>query len=121
MSSEDTNLDHENQYLIFSIHQELYAAPLMGVREVIEPIHIRPIPNTVDYFLGIINMRGEIIGVVDLRIRFGAICTDSPMKAMVIFESPVGPMAVVVDKIESVSTIDKTQIGCDHLLMGRSG
>ena len=115
--TEDTNdqtIQHEDdnkaKYLLFHVGKEVFGAPLMGVREVVEPQKIKPIPNTVGHFLGVINIRGEIVGVVDMRIRFNQSTEDSDLMAMVIFESAVGPIAALVDKVDSVCVIEENEI-----------
>ena len=103
---------HEDaaKFLIFLVGEELFGVPLMGVREVVEPQKVKKIPNTVDYFMGVINIRGEIVGVIDLRLRFNQQAKDNPYMAMIIFESAVGPIGAIVDKVESVTELEKADI-----------
>jgi purine-binding chemotaxis protein CheW len=61
----------ENQYLTFSIDGEMYAIQVGKVQEVLEYIKPVRLPRTVEYFKGLINVRGTGIPVVDLRLRFG--------------------------------------------------
>lgn len=100
----------ENKFLIFTVGEELFGTPLLAVREVVEIQKIKEIPNTVNYFLGVINIRGEIVGVCDLRIRFDQPITKSSSQAMIVFESAVGPIAAIVDKIDSVNSIAEEHI-----------
>ncbi|OFZ22699.1 MAG: hypothetical protein A2202_01370 [Bdellovibrionales bacterium RIFOXYA1_FULL_36_14] len=105
-----TKDENDNKYLLFSIGKEIFGVPLMGVREVTEPQKVKPIANTSKHFLGVINIRGEIIGVIDLRIRLSHPAEKTPFMAMIIFETAVGPMAALVDKVESVSIIEEKNI-----------
>ncbi len=109
-SKDESYDENKYKYLLFTVGDELFGVPLMGVREVVEPQPIKPLPNTIDHFLGVINIRGEIVGVVDLRIRFSHEPKDSALMAMIIFESAVGPIAALVDKVESVSVIDDEDV-----------
>jgi purine-binding chemotaxis protein CheW len=102
--------ENKYKYLLFTVGDELFGVPLMGVREVVEPQTIKPLPNTIEHFLGVINIRGEIVGVVDLRIRFLHEIKETPFLAMIIFESAVGPIAALVDRVESVSVIDDEDV-----------
>lgn len=102
--------ENESKYLLFSIGKEVFGVPLMGVREVTEPQKVKPIANTSSHFLGVINIRGEIIGVIDLRIRLSHPAEETPFMAMIIFETAVGPMAALVDKVESVSIIEEKNV-----------
>jgi purine-binding chemotaxis protein CheW len=100
------NEEEDNQrYLLFRLGEELYGSPILGIREVVEPQEPKPIPNTVPYFLGVINIRGEIVGVIDLRIRFNHQVTRAQHNAMIVFETEAGPLAALVDKVEAVSQI----------------
>lgn len=102
--------DSGSRYLLFSLGGELYGTPILGVREVLEPQPVKPIPNAVKYFCGVINVRGEIVGVVDLRLRFGHPAVDTPTRAFVVFDSAVGPIGAVVDKVEMVASLGEEDI-----------
>jgi purine-binding chemotaxis protein CheW len=100
----------ESKYLIFRLGAEIYGTPLLGVREVLQPQQPKPIPNTAEHFLGLINNRGQIIGVVDLRVRFDYPITDLSSVAYLVFETETGPIAAVVDRVEAVVRIDESQL-----------
>jgi len=116
----------ECKYLIFRLGSDAYGTPLLGVREVLETQSAKPIPNTAPYFKGLINVRGQIIGVVDLRLRFDYPAVESPALAYMLFETDTGPFAAIVDKVEAVVRIDdvslqkkpniRTQIPVDFLI-----
>lgn len=61
-----------NQFIVFKLGSEEYAIPILKVNEIIrlKGINITKVPNTKDYVVGIINLRGEVIPVIDLRLRF---------------------------------------------------
>lgn len=97
--------DSSDKYIVFQMGSELFAASLLEVREVIETQPPKPIPNMASYFKGVINIRGEIIGVIDLRERLG-INDKSQSLCQLVFETPSGPLAAVVDKVHSVIVAD---------------
>lgn len=106
---EDVELDDadQNKYLLFRLGLDLYGTPLLGVREVIQPLTPKAIPNTVPYFMGLINLRGQVMGVVDLRVRFEYFSDwESYNQAYLVFDTEVGPIAAIVDKVEAVVKID---------------
>ncbi len=103
------DIDHE-RYLLFNLNDELYATPLMGVREVVEVQKPKPVPHTVSSFLGVINIRGEIVGVIDLRLRFQYEVRHLASEAMMVFETGNGAIAAIVDSMEGVSRIPPDQI-----------
>lgn len=108
----DIELGHndEARYLLFRIAGELYGTPLLGVREVVEPQEPKPIPNTVSFFSGVINLRGQVVGVMDLRKRFGHEATHQAGMALMVFDTESGPIAALVDAIESVTQIPRSNI-----------
>src|SRR5436189_2031272 len=57
--------------LTLALGKERYALNVMSVREIIRPMDISPVPRAPAEFLGVINLRGKIIPVIDLRIKFG--------------------------------------------------
>ena len=59
------------RYLSFSLGSEDYAIPLLSVKEVIAVPEITPIPFTPSHFLGIMNLRGQVISIIDLRSKLG--------------------------------------------------
>jgi len=61
------------QYLTFFLDDQLYGVPLTEVSEIRGGITITPLPNTPDYILGVLNLRGTIIPVIDLRTRLGMV------------------------------------------------
>ena len=60
-----------NQYLSFTLKDELYAVNIATVREVLEYTKITKLPKTADFMKGIINLRGQGVPVIDLAIKFG--------------------------------------------------
>jgi purine-binding chemotaxis protein CheW len=102
--------DDDAPFLLFRVGGELYGTPLLGIREVVEPQEPKPIPNTVSFFSGIINLRGQVIGIIDLRKRFGCEASRHPGMALMIFTTESGPLGALVDEIESVVKIPQTNI-----------
>jgi purine-binding chemotaxis protein CheW len=113
------DLDNANaeKYLEFLLGDGAFATPLIEIREVIEFRAPKPIPHTAPYFKGVINVRGEIIGVVDLRQRLDIKGSDTPV-ALLVFETEHGPLAAMVDRVTSVTVIPESQI--DHRSSGQA-
>ena len=63
--------DREGKYLTFSLDQEEYGIGILKVKEIIGMMRITPVPQTPEYIKGVINLRGKVIPVLDLRVRFG--------------------------------------------------
>lgn len=100
-----------NQILVFNINNELYGIDILKVQEILNFIQPTPIPNCHDYLKGIINLRGTIILVIDLRARFHF---DAPMdpENCVIVVVAIGnkKYGLVVDSVSDVLTINENDI-----------
>ncbi|APJ03160.1 chemotaxis protein CheW [Silvanigrella aquatica] len=100
------NIEDESKdlYLVFRLNQEIYGTEILQVREVIECQIPKPVPNTINSYLGVINVRGEIVGAIDLRVRFGYAAKENSPKnaAMILFNTSNGSLAVLTDQLEGV-------------------
>ena len=65
----DTETDMEGKYLTFHTDQQLFGIPISKVVEIISMLEITPVPEYPSHIMGIINLRGRIISVIDMRIR----------------------------------------------------
>ena len=70
MSDNEGNVEELNQYLTFILDEEEYGVPILTVMGIQGWEKTTPIPNSPDYVMGIINLRGEVVPIVDLRKRF---------------------------------------------------
>lgn len=103
--------DSSNRYLIFRINGTLYGSQLLDVREVVQYNEPKVIPNTRKHFSGVINLRGAIVGVIDMRAKCGFASQDDFKKAVfLVCETESGFLAAHVDAIESVVTIEDTLV-----------
>lgn len=69
--SEEEWMEKEDRYLVYSLGGDQYASRLIDVVEVIKAGQIKHVPHTTNHFVGIANLRGRIVSVIDLRKRFG--------------------------------------------------
>jgi purine-binding chemotaxis protein CheW len=106
-----------NKYLTFMLANEGYGIDIQKVREINEMMAITPIPEAPPYMKGIINLRGKIIPVIDLRERFGMIAAPSTKDnrnciIVVEIETSVGKHStgLIVDAVSDVSEIKPDQI-----------
>jgi purine-binding chemotaxis protein CheW len=100
----------KESFLLFRLGTENYAVHLLAVREVTEFLPIKRVPNTVKSFLGVCNLRGQIIGVLDLCDRFEIQKSESSQSVLIVFDAGVGCMAVLVDEISSVTEIQMSDV-----------
>ncbi len=94
--------DQAVRYLSFTLGAEEYAIPLLTVREVIAVPEVTPIPFTPPHFLGIMNLRGQVISIVDLRQKLGIKPQPVSETAVIICDLAPLCLGVVVDSINSV-------------------
>ena len=103
------------QYLAFRLAGEIYAVPVRHVREIIVPLPITAVPNTPHYIPGVINLRGKIIPILDLRAKFGMKVEESTRETCIVVveasaEQRVMLMGLLVDAVKDVSTVADDQI-----------
>ena len=104
------------KYLTFTLQSESYGIDVLKIREIIRLTNITPVPQMPAFVRGVINLRGKIIPVIDLRLRFGfeqAQSTDSTCIVVVLVKLPDGKstqMGLVVDGVEEVVNIAATDI-----------
>jgi len=60
-------ITEKTQYISFIIAREEYGVELIQTKEIIKPLKITPVPNTSDYISGVINLRGQVIPVIDMK------------------------------------------------------
>jgi purine-binding chemotaxis protein CheW len=102
MSNSVATTSADTRYLSFSLGEEQFAIPLLSVREVIGLPDVTPVPYTPPYFLGIMNLRGLVISVMDLRQKLAIKPSQSAETAVIICDLNPMLIGVVVDSINSV-------------------
>ncbi|HHJ3173037.1 TPA: chemotaxis protein CheW [Vibrio parahaemolyticus] len=117
----DTSNDEVLQWVTFQLEEETYGINVMQVREVLRYTDIAPVPGAPDYVLGIINLRGNVVTVIDTRSRFGLMegeVTDNTR--IIVIESERQVIGILVDSVAEVvylrsSEIDTTpSVGTDE-------
>ncbi len=98
------------KYLMFSLNEERFAIPLLSVREVLAMPEITKVPQTPDHFMGIMNLRGQVISIIDMRLKLGIKPKNNSESAVIICDMKPNFVGVVVDSIDSVVEIEKSQI-----------
>lgn len=98
------------KYICFGLGQEEFGIPLLSVKEVLAIPEITPIPQTPPHFLGIINLRGNVISIMDLRAKFGIKTTSTEETTVIILDFGDYQLGVVVDRVDSVLSLDAEQI-----------
>ena len=111
-----TIVDKEGKYLTFSLAGEEYGIEITKIREIIPAATgITTVPQTPDFVKGVINLRGKVIPVVDLRLRFGMDEVDYTEKTCILIVDLTGQagnilMGVVVDTVSEVLSVKAEDI-----------
>lgn len=101
---DDENL--EDTYLTFNVGGEEYALPVMHVTEIIRLQHISEVPDMPDCFRGVINLRGKVIPIMDVRSRFRLAARDyDDRTVVVVLEIEESAVGLVVDAVSEVTEI----------------
>ena len=101
----------EGKFLTFILSNEEYGLEILKVREIIGVMDITSVPQTPDFIKGVINLRGKVIPVIDLRLKFGMPETDYTKETCIIVVDVQGMlMGTVVDTVSEVLDIAKNDI-----------
>ncbi len=108
-------LDKEGKYLTFALGEEEYGLEILKVREIIGYMKITAVPKTPHEAKGVINLRGQVIPVVDLRAKFGMEAADvTEQTCIIVVEITQGDRnfstGIVVDRVQEVLDIDGKDI-----------
>lgn len=105
------NITTDIQIIGFKLNSEEYALEISGVQEIIKVNSITRVPRSKQYILGVINLRGIVIPVIDLNIRFGnGKTTEIEKKRVIILKFGNLSVGIVVDGVSEVIDISANQI-----------
>ena len=105
------DLESQFQLVTFHLGEELYGVNIMDVKEIVKLQNVRFIPNAPYYVEGIINLRGEIIPIIDLHKRFkiqsGAVSADADVNdgGFIILNIEGSQIGIIIDKVERVVSV----------------
>ena len=107
--------DREGKYLTFSLADEEYGVGILKIKEIIGMMPITTVPQTPEFVKGVINLRGKVIPVIDLRLRFGMKESDYTERTCIIVVDLKNKAAdvligVVVDSVSEVLNIKAEDI-----------
>lgn len=111
MSSKAVDSDEMLQWVTFKLENETYGVNVMQVQEVLRYSDIAPVPGAPPYVLGIINLRGSVVTVIDTRSRFGLMPADvTDNTRVVIIESDKQVIGILVDSVAEVVYMKASEI-----------
>ena len=100
-----------SQFLTFNLGEELYGVDILRVQEIKGYTTVTKIPNTPPYIKGVLNLRGTIVPIVELRTKFGMPTIDyTTFTVIIVVVVRDKVMGLVVDAVSDVLDIDKREI-----------
>ena len=113
MDQSQANVDANTikQWVSFMLGEETYAVDVMKIQEVLRPVEITPVAGSPHFVLGVINLRGNVVTVIDARRRFNLPPCESGNDARIILvEAKEQVVGVLVDRVGEVLQVSQSQI-----------
>jgi purine-binding chemotaxis protein CheW len=103
------------QYLTFQLNEEVFAVDVSHVREILEFSTVTKVPKTPEYMRGVINLRGSVVPVLDMRLKFGMTQTEKTVDTCIIvvevsFDGETTIIGALVDSVQEVFEMEPEQI-----------
>lgn len=110
--NELTNLDDVVQLVGFVIGEEEYAVPILSIQEIIKPFPWTRVPQVPKYVIGVFNMRGSVIPLIDLRLKFGlSLKKHNEETRFIVMREGDDIAGFVIDRLTMALRIKKSDIG----------
>jgi purine-binding chemotaxis protein CheW len=115
-------MNRETHIVGFTVGRETYGIPIAALHEIVRVPEITAVPDAPDYLEGVINLRGKIVSVVDLRKRFGTPTTALDRHSRILVVEHRGRLAgMIVDSASEVIKIPETDIESAPAMMREGG
>uniref|UniRef100_A0A7C4RN39 Chemotaxis protein CheW n=1 Tax=Desulfatirhabdium butyrativorans TaxID=340467 RepID=A0A7C4RN39_9BACT len=110
-----TGIAESAQYLTFKLEEEIFAVDVANVREILDFTPATKVPGTPEFMRGVINVRGNVVPIVDMRLKFGLSKTEKTVDTcIVVMEISVDEDKIVlgalVDSVQEVFEMEASQI-----------
>ena len=108
-------INDTNQYLTFKLGEEVFALDITKVREVLEYTAVTKVPQTPAFMRGVINLRGGVVPVVDMRLKFGMEVTANTVNTCIIIseiniDEEITILGALADSVQEVIELEPAQI-----------
>lgn len=108
-------ITESRQYLAFKMDGEVFALDVSQVREILDYTKITKVPQTPDYMKGVINLRGAVVPVVDMRLKFNMPSQERTVNTCIIvvevhLEEEQAVLGVLVDSVQAVFGLEPSQV-----------
>ena len=99
------------QFIVFAIGDDQYGVDIMAVREIKGWVDITHLPKQPEYVRGVLNLRGAIVPIMDLRCRFGqGLTTTSPLHIMIIVQIEGRQIGLIGDRVLDIVSVEAGEI-----------
>jgi purine-binding chemotaxis protein CheW len=99
------------QFISFALGDDHYGVDIMAVREIKGWTEITPLPSQPDYVRGVLNLRGVIVPIIDLRCRFGQGLTEAtPLHVIIIVQIEDQLVGLLADRVSDIVSVDPAKI-----------
>lgn len=110
-TDKSNNENQELQLVSFHVGEEEFGIDILRVKEIIRVLQITKVPNSPDYVEGVINLRGRVIPIIDLRVRLAVTKTDlNTSSRIIVLEIGDKTVGFIVDSVSEVLRISKSLI-----------
>ena len=100
-----------NQFISFAIGDDQYGVDIMAVREIKGWSQINPLPGQPDYMRGVLNLRGAMVPIVDLRCRFGQGRTEAtPLHIVIVVQIGGRQVGLLADRVLDIVDVEATRV-----------
>jgi purine-binding chemotaxis protein CheW len=111
----ETRITETSQYLTFRLGDELFALNVKQVREVLDMIPITKVPRSPDFMRGVINVRGSVVPVVDMRLKFGMSQIESSLDTRIVvmevsLDEEMTVLGALADSVHEVVELEPANI-----------
>lgn len=103
-------MSQTQRYLCFDLGDEEFAIKLLTVKEVIGLPETTPVPQSPVYFVGIMNLRGSVISIMDLRSKLGVKIEKNEETSVIILDIGNLSLGVIVDRVNAVVNLNESEI-----------
>ncbi|MGE5401525.1 MAG: chemotaxis protein CheW [Ignavibacteriales bacterium] len=111
----NTVITEARQYLTFKLKEEVFGIDVAQVREILDYIKITKVPQTPDFMCGVINLRGSVVPVIDMRLKFGMEKTEKTVNTCIVvmevrLDGETIILGALVDSVQEVFELESQDI-----------
>jgi len=108
-------INETRQYLTFKLNNEIFGVDVAQVREILDCVKITKVPQTPDFMCGVINLRGSVVSVVDMNLKFGMSKTEKTVNTCIVvvevtIDGSTTVIGALVDSVQEVFEIEPQNI-----------